>query len=679
MKQFVLILAAILLVLSAGPALAELAPWTAHSTHKVRPFDEPQNEGDAVRLYCAQNEWEAVQVIVRDDAQAALTGCDVTVSALQGPGDDITEIDLYRETYVMINVVSQKPGDPAVKGWWPDGLVPFNDYYFDEDRDGAPFDVQEGWNQPIWIDIYVPTGQTPGDYSGAIEVTCQDKATASISLTLTVWDFALPDAITLPSNYGYTCSGVYNKHQGMGGSLGRNELTQLYYTEALRHRMMLSSGHCAGPEWTWDPVSETGVFDLTAFEETAGPVFDGTLYKDGVSFDTYRMPYAPGGYTERIAFWRTLAQEFKARGWFEKMYLYLPDEPNPSQYPRLVELAAELHEADPDYKAMATEQIAEALIGSVDIWCPDEPLFSDAFPRPPFPEDYPPRQELGETVWWYNCMSAQFLFDFSNHFVDNQGMYMRIWTWLTRRYNFDGLLFWETVYLYGQNDDPWTDQYATKFFCNGDGNMFYPGVPDKIGGVNDIPVPSLRLKIFREAMEDYEYFALLDKMGYEDFVQAEVEKQAYRTYQWEHDPLVVEKARQKLAGMILGTLDTDAPAMPTGLAAVAGEDFITLTWSAVADQDLDGYQISLSRYPGERIVVQTVSAATVEVTLPDLQIGKPYYLSVRAFDQTDNLGAWSEEVSAIPGASGDDDTGDDDDSGDADADDDDDDDDGCCG
>ena len=127
--------------------------------------------------------------------------------------------------------------------------------------------------------------------------------------------------------------------------------------------------------------------------------------------------------------------------------------------------------------------------------CPDEPLFSDWIPLPPFPEDYPVRQALGEKVWWYNCMSAQFVLDFSNHFVDVQGMYMRIWPWLTRRYNFEGLLFWHTIYLYAHNEDPWTDQYAERFFCNGDGNMFYPGVPDKLAAGKYIPTPSSRLKL----------------------------------------------------------------------------------------------------------------------------------------------------------------------------------------
>jgi hypothetical protein len=665
-------------LLAATAASADLAPWTAHSAMKVRPTDPPAGLG-APRLYAARGEWEATQVIVTDAAGGALSACDVTVTPLAGPGADLTAIDLYREVYLWIEHPSRKPGSPETKGWWPDPLVPFADPYFGEDRDGSPFDVPAGENVPIWIEVKVPVDQTPGEYAGEIEVACAEGSPVLIPLTLTVWDITLPEKISLPSSYGYSCGGAYEMHQAMGGTVEKNALTQLYYREALRHRLMFNSGHCVGPEWHWDEGTQEGSFDMTAFDAEVGPVFNGTL-EGGASFDTYRMPYPPGGASrdEQVAFWRTLAQAFRDRGWLDKMYLYLPDEPRPEEYPRLVDLAATLHEADPELRTLATEQIAPGLVGSVDIWCPDEPLFSDWMPSPPFPEDYAERRAQGEETWWYNCMSAQFGLDFSNHFVDEQGTYLRIWPWLTRRYGFTGILFWHTLYVYRIADDPWVDQYSPEFFVNGDGTLFYPGVPAKIGGTHDIPIASLRLKMLREGIEDYEYFTILDGMDLADFVQAEVEARASRTYQWDHDPLALENSRQRLAARILGTLDTEAPDAPTGLATAVGVTSVTLTWDGALASDVAGYEVSLARYPGERVLVLSTDAATRSAEFTGLEEWKPVTLTVRAFDLAGNRGPWADEVTATPRApEADDDSGDDDTGDDTSSDDDDNDDDGC--
>ena len=39
---------------------------------------------------------------------------------------------------------------------------------------------------------------------------------------------------------------------------------------------------------------------------------------------------------------------------------------------------------------------------------------------------------------------------------------------------------------------------------NGDGTLFYPGTPARIGGTHDIPIESVRLKRIRDGREDYE-------------------------------------------------------------------------------------------------------------------------------------------------------------------------------
>lgn len=70
--------------------------------------------------------------------------------------------------------------------------------------------------------------------------------------------------------------------------------------------------------------------------------------------------------------------------------------------------------------------------------------------------------------------------------------------------------YFETAFAF-ERLDPWTTQWA--FGGNGDGTLFYPGTPAKIGGTQHVPVSSIRLKLIREGYEDYEYLAMLDRLG----------------------------------------------------------------------------------------------------------------------------------------------------------------------
>ncbi|HZR47529.1 MAG TPA: hypothetical protein VFA47_12530, partial [Candidatus Manganitrophaceae bacterium] len=70
-------------------------------------------------------------------------------------------------------------------------------------------------------------------------------------------------------------------------------------------------------------------------------------------------------------------------------------------------------------------------------------------------------------------------------------------------------LYFETVYAYQfSTNDPWKNIYY--FSGNGDGTYFYPGRPDKIGGTTHIPISSIRMKMLREGIEDYEYLVLVE-------------------------------------------------------------------------------------------------------------------------------------------------------------------------
>ena len=76
--------------------------------------------------------------------------------------------------------------------------------------------------------------------------------------------------------------------------------------------------------------------------------------------------------------------------------------------------------------------------------------------------------------------------------------------------------------------------------------MFYPGRPDRIGGRTGIPIESIRLKLIREGMEDYEYLALLATRAGGQLADLYADRIVKKPYLWDSRPEVFLKVRQEL-------------------------------------------------------------------------------------------------------------------------------------
>jgi hypothetical protein len=117
--------------------------------------------------------------------------------------------------------------------------------------------------------------------------------------------------------------------------------------------------------------------------------------------------------------------------------------------------------------------------------------------------------------------------------IDHDPIRNRIMEWLTWKYGIGGELYFNTDEAYGKKD-PWKD--VNLFGGNGDGTLFYPGVPEAIGGSKHIPIESIRLKLIREGLEDYEYLVMLSKLAGPRTVQQFVNGIIRTTYDFDHDP-----------------------------------------------------------------------------------------------------------------------------------------------
>jgi MYXO-CTERM domain-containing protein len=162
----------------------------------------------------------------------------------------------------------------------------------------------------------------------------------------------------------------------------------------------------------------------------------------------------------------------------------------------------------------------------------------------------------GASDWYYTAWPS--------YSIDATGVRNRAMQWLLFEYRLSGELYYETTEAYGQ--DPWTNQWA--FGGNGDGTLFYPGTPAKIGGATHVPVASMRLKLIRDGMEDYEYLALLARSGGEAEARAIAAALFPHPYETAASPEALLAAREALARKIIARV---APGSGSGGGAGSGD------------------------------------------------------------------------------------------------------------
>jgi hypothetical protein len=122
--------------------------------------------------------------------------------------------------------------------------------------------------------------------------------------------------------------------------------------------------------------------------------------------------------------------------------------------------------------------------------------------------------------------------------------------WLTWKYDIGGELYFNTNEAYSRKNDPWTDVHL--FGGNGDGTLFYPGQPSVIGGRTHIPVESIRLKLIREGLEDYEYLALVAKQRGVKAAAQTVDSFIRNAYDFDQDPQKLYTARAEMGQLLSG-------------------------------------------------------------------------------------------------------------------------------
>jgi Glycoside hydrolase 123, catalytic domain/Glycoside hydrolase 123 N-terminal domain len=547
-----LVVAAIAAVPSEARPAQGATVWVAGATEKIRPSAPARTETTA-RIAAARNEFEAFQIVVTGTAR----GVTATASDLTGPGPAIGGVKLYREAVISLTRPSAPDG---ATGKWPDALVPDVDDVVGEQRNAFPFDVRSE-SRAIWVEVFVPSTATAGDYTGSVTVRFSGGKAATIPVQLTVWNFTLPTASSLRTAFSLDWGGLPSGHKFSSSDLVRFATLRARYGQlALDHRVSLSN-HDDG-DWN----------DLDHFDQYYGPLMSGTAPTRLAGARLTSVEYLG---PEDVANMQRWVAHYQAKkdGWFERLFQYTCDEPPNSSntWDDCRRRANVAKAADPAFRTLITATIQDVdqngLTGLLDL---DVPIVNYMDDKPGYP--YPgvqrasydpfldPKQWNADglnEVWMYqSCMSHgcggvtsdTYFTGWPSYMIDASAVRNRAMQWLEFEFRVSGELYWDTVYAYN-GTDAWTDQWD--FGGNGDGTLFYPGTPAKIGGQTDIPVASIRLKMIREGMEDYEYLLLAAQKA-PDAVAAIVSGLFPAAYQTEQDPAQVMAARKQLASIILG-------------------------------------------------------------------------------------------------------------------------------
>ena len=465
--------------------------WTQNSVTKVQREELAPEAPAPAALAAARGEYESFQVVVT--ALSKLKDVDVTVSDLAGPGGariPASAARLYRVHYV----------DCRGQGWLPDSMVPWRDPWNKKrigGKFGAPFPVEAGTNGLVWVELHVSEDAKPGDYKGSVDVTVAGKPARSLPLSVTVWDVTLPKTTTLLT-YFELSRDTAERHALHALHNHRIDVWRVVHRS---HGLGWKDGK---PVVQWSAEYD-GVLD---------DYFSGRMFSDGVpgkrylffaqSWPIYQLLRGRSD-ENRIAILKQYEAHYKDKPYVDKLAWFFIDEPNARTLKRCVTIGKQIKEHSPSIKFLLTTRYNKDLIGLVDIW--DAIINREVISwNAPGPDPYRDEMKKGREV--INCVTVNSNAPTSpNIFIHHKAMNTRIWPWVTYALDQQGIEFWNTAAAPSV-------LVPKKFGGNvwGDGSLFYRGLKEELGIVErEIALPSIRLKILRDGIEDFELLALLRK------------------------------------------------------------------------------------------------------------------------------------------------------------------------
>lgn len=518
--------------------LAVLQIWVAGESEKVRPDAHPPAvlRAPRIRLVAAGGECAGAQVVIRGPALR------LTASAGGKP-----QLDLYRVATIFLEHPS---GPEGVTGEWPDALIPVRDRVYGEERRAFPVDVAQGRAQAIFVEACVPRGAGPSRLQGSVKLSWTGGS-AEVPVEVRSRSFDLPATPPLTTAFGFS---GYSAVKGHGRAVAAaRELTRIYNLAALRRGITLFGGTQDPPSFSKE--GDEVKIDWTGYDAEVGPFLDGEALPGGARWTAVELR-EPGGLSreQRRSYRRQWQEHFRQRGWLDRLFRYVDDEPSPDAFAKVEARAREMREDAPEVRRLVTTAWTDAL-PDVNQWTP---LLNCVGDRNPTCDRAVPRGKY-QRLWWYqSCMSHGCSSDgkpirdpvfkgWPTYMIDAPATAARAMGTLAYVNDIQGELYFDTVYAYHEGD-PWKSQWA--FGGNGDGTLFYPGTPERLGGRRDFPVETLRLLQISRSLADHAYLTLCAQLGDPSLARAEARAVAPSLRGFSRDPNAYAQMREHLAARI---------------------------------------------------------------------------------------------------------------------------------
>lgn len=461
---------------------------TESSLRKLAPDDYKWSVSRTLALQCARRERESGQLVVASLGDK-VQGVAVEWTGLRGPADariphDCVEISRvgYVTTRRPVYVVQRV-------GAWPDPLMPI-----------GPFDIPQGTIQPLWVTVSVPADAAPGDYVGEIRVSSKDEAVQTVALRVQVWDVELPLHGKFRTGFGSVFRGDIRRWYGFPGE-PPEDFRRKFYDLLLKNR-----------------INPAGLY-----VQELWPLRDDIEWCHERGMNAISLGNLGTADAQRLRDIVTDAAWLRQRRLLDMAYVYGFSCLCEEDFSRAQEAFSKVRRFIPGLERACPVQPVRQLWGYVNTWSTLTAEYDHIAAQK--------RRRLGEEVWWYVCCGPRH--PYANFFIDYPATDARTLFWNAYRYDVKGFFYyevamWATNMLTADIGDPsvvihedptaraalaagkrWPEvPWNTFTFSryNGDGLLVYPGR-------NETPLPSLRLEIIRDGIEDYELLAVLEGLA----------------------------------------------------------------------------------------------------------------------------------------------------------------------